>query len=249
MDIKNFLDRIGYNKDISVSYSCLSQLQEAFISSVPFENIDIINKIVLDFSTNAVYEKIVERKRGGVCFENNSLFYWALSEIGFDVRIIEAEMFPEEQFKGHFDHMALVVKIDAVEYLVDVGNGKYFGQPISILSSTETIGEGINYRISKYGDDDFVLCFDDGDSWKFRYAFKLGSKSLTDFEKVSIFIETSPDSNFTKALLSTIYNGNERITLSGNRLVITDKSGAKTERELQETEIKDTLLTQFGLSI
>ncbi|CAH0530275.1 arylamine N-acetyltransferase family protein [Vibrio hippocampi] len=249
MNIKRFLERIGYKGKVSISYECLSQLQETFIGSVPFENIDIINKVALDFSTSAVYEKIVERKRGGVCFENNSLFFWALSEIGFDVRIIEAEMFPKAQFKGHFDHMALIVTMDEVEYLVDVGNGKYFGQPMSILSSAVTVGEGTNYKISKYADDDFVLCFEDNDGWKFRYAFRLASKSLTDFKKVSTFIETSPDSPFTQALLSTVYNGSKRVTLSGNRLVITEKSGIQKEKQVPESEVKETLFTQFGLSL
>lgn len=249
MNINKFLERIDYKEDILASYACLSRLQEAFICSVPFENIDIIHNVPLNFLTPAVYEKIVKRKRGGLCFENNSLFYWALTEIGFEVKIIEAEMFPKEQFKGHFDHMALIVKIDAIEYLVDVGNGKYFGKPMPILSKAVTKAEGINYKISNYGDKDFVLCFENNASWKYRYAFRLAPKSLTDFKKMSQFIETSPDSPFTHSLLATLYQGDKRITLSGNRLLITENSGHKTQKKIQEPEIKETLLKLFGLSI
>ena len=53
--------------------------------AVPFENIDIQLGRSLTISVEDAFEKIVERGRGGWCYEQNGLFGWALSEIGFDV--------------------------------------------------------------------------------------------------------------------------------------------------------------------
>ncbi|MCL1127369.1 arylamine N-acetyltransferase family protein [Shewanella surugensis] len=249
MNKKVFLSRIGFEGKVSNSFESLTKLQECFLGAIPFENIDIIEKKPLDFSTSKVFDKIVTHKRGGVCFENNSLFFSALRALGFDVRVIEAEMFPGASFKGHFDHMSLIVTLDEVEYLVDVGNGKYFGDPISIHSHAETTGEEcIHYKVMRYGISDFVLCFNEADTWKYRYAFRLASKNISDFQQVSHFIETSPESIFTQKLLVTVYKHSQRITLSGDRLLITDQSGLQTEKVVQDSEQAKVLKGYFGIS-
>lgn len=248
MRIEKFLDRIQFQGEISLTFDCLSELQKQFIKTVPFENIDIIKKQSIDYSSKAVYRKVVEFNRGGVCYENNSLFYWALKEIGFDVVIIEAEMFPEGNVRNKFDHMALVVNLDGALYLVDVGNGKYFGSPLDVNGDSESDGEGIRYKIMHHNDDLLALCWLEGEEWKIRYVFHLGKKKLSDFKEACLFTETSNESAFTKKVLATLLCEKYRVTLSGNSLSKTYDDQNKKNVVIPDQDIDKILRDIFGIA-
>ncbi|WP_028023327.1 arylamine N-acetyltransferase family protein [Enterovibrio calviensis] len=247
MNIKDFLNRIQFEGKAEVSLACLSELQEKFVRSVPFENTYIMKNIPLDYEYQAVFHKIVEKRRGGVCYENNALFFWALSEIGFKVQYIAAEMFPAETLRNKFDHMALLVNLDGNDYLVDVGNGKHYGFPINIKRSDESIGEGVRYRIQQYNDDYLVLCLFEDDEWKYRYAFNTDVKHAPDFKKSCEFTQTSPDSSFTKDMVVTRLNQEYRATLSGLSFTKTFPDHTKEKRVISAVELDSVLLSEFGL--
>lgn len=68
----------------------LGRLQSAFLRAVPFENQDIHDGRPMDISLAATYSKVVERHRGGLCFELNTLFADLLLALGFDEAITPA---------------------------------------------------------------------------------------------------------------------------------------------------------------
>ena len=124
--ISLYLERIGYNDNVEVSLKCLRKLQECHQSRVPFENLDVFTgrKKVLD--NEILFEQIVIKRRGGWCHELNGLFCWLLQNLGFETRIVSCQycdratqIFREDTF----DHMALIVDIENMKYLVDVGFG------------------------------------------------------------------------------------------------------------------------------
>jgi N-hydroxyarylamine O-acetyltransferase len=204
--------------------------------------------IALDFTPEPIYKKIVERRRGGVCYENNSLFHWALVEMGFDAKIIRAEMFPGATFRNHFDHMAVIVSLSGIDYLVDVGNGKSFGAPIAVEGGDHVRGEGGQYRIETYGDEDRVLCFFEKDEWHYRYAFQTQAKTHADFRDVCRFIETSEESTFTGKKLATVYRPSGRATLSGFELTTQTQHGVE-KRTIDKSDYVQVLLDEFGLVV
>ena len=52
----------------------LFRLQRAFLQAVPYENLDILAGIPLSLAEDALYDKLVTRRRGGYCFEINGFF-------------------------------------------------------------------------------------------------------------------------------------------------------------------------------
>jgi N-hydroxyarylamine O-acetyltransferase len=166
--------------------------------------------------------------------------------MGFDAKIIRAEMFPGETFRNHFDHMALIVSVTGIDYLVDVGNGKSFGKPIAIEGGHSVDGEGGQYRIEAYGDHDRVLSFFDKGEWHYRYAFQMQAKTHADFLDVCRFVETSEESAFTGKKLATVYRPSGRVTLSGFELTTQTQRGAE-KRVIAESDYARVLLDEFGL--
>ena len=130
MDIDAYLDRINYHGSRAVNSETLRELQVAHLLAVPFENLSIHahEPIVLD--DEALFTKIVTKRRGGFCYEANGLFAALLRELGFDVVMLSAGVANAEGgFGPDFDHMALMVTLDE-RWLVDVGFGDSFREPL-----------------------------------------------------------------------------------------------------------------------
>ena len=125
MSILEYLERISINETPDISLDCLRRLQASHQSTVPFENLDVFigKHIILDI--DLLYEKIVLEKRGGWCCELNGLFAWLLQKIGFDVTLISCSHYnaDTDTFDDIFDHLALLVNLQNLQYLVDVGYG------------------------------------------------------------------------------------------------------------------------------
>jgi N-hydroxyarylamine O-acetyltransferase len=65
--VQGYLDRIGYHGPLDGSAKTLSELQEAHVLTVPYENLDIMRGKYLSIHIPDVYEKVVVKKRGGYC--------------------------------------------------------------------------------------------------------------------------------------------------------------------------------------
>ena len=127
MDVKQYLSRIGIEEIRQPSIDFLTELQNAHMLSIPFEDLDIPDwdRIVLDLER--IYQKIIPTKRGGFCYELNGLFHWLLTSLGFKVDMLSAHVFNHERkdLGPEFDHMTLLVHLEK-DYLVDVGFGDSF---------------------------------------------------------------------------------------------------------------------------
>lgn len=149
MDIKRYLGRINYNGRISPTYAVLSKLQFTHLMHVPFENLDIHNHTKIDL--NNLFDKIVVRRRGGFCYELNGLFFQLLKEIGFTVKIVSARVYSGNNvYSREFDHMALIVKINNDDYLVDVGFGEFALHPVKIELKKDTVDPAGIFRINDF---------------------------------------------------------------------------------------------------
>src|SRR5437016_1727482 len=114
MDTQLYLQRIGYSGGLEPTAANLRALQLAHLQSVPFENLDIHlnHPIILDL--NAIYEKVVTRRRGGFCYELNGLFGWLLEALGFQVKLLSASVTRGAGgFGPEYDHLTLLVHCPA----------------------------------------------------------------------------------------------------------------------------------------
>ena len=76
MDIQAYLDRIGYTGTRALTQENLTLLIRQHLETVPFENLDCWGKgAPLSNDPEVLFEKIVTRRRGGICFELNGLLF------------------------------------------------------------------------------------------------------------------------------------------------------------------------------
>jgi N-hydroxyarylamine O-acetyltransferase len=222
-----YLDRIGYAGAVEPTHAVLAALQRAHMLTVPFENLDIAlgRRLVLDRRAN--YAKIVERRRGGWCFELNGLFAWLLEQLGYRVTLLGSRVEGERGAGWDLAHLLLQVDLDR-PYLVDVGFGEGSLEPVPL----EQVAGG-------------VMRHQNG----LNVVFTNTPRRLEEFQGMSDFLQTSPESGFVRTRVCTVATPDGRLRLRG--LVLTERHGdAVSERELAgEQEWRDCLLERFGVAL
>ncbi|TFB10035.1 arylamine N-acetyltransferase, partial [Candidatus Marinimicrobia bacterium MT.SAG.4] len=92
MDIEAYLERIGYRGSRTPSVQTLRDMQLVHLLTVPFENLSIHAGEPIVLEDDALFEKIVARRRGGFCYELNGLFAALLRALGFNVSMLSARV-------------------------------------------------------------------------------------------------------------------------------------------------------------
>jgi N-hydroxyarylamine O-acetyltransferase len=231
----------------------LRALHQAHLLSVPFENLSIHYGQPILLEEEALYDKIVRRRRGGFCYELNGLFAWLLRQLGYTVTLLSARVAqPGGAFSPDFDHLTLQVRdVDGADWLTDVGFGDSFRAPLRLLPDEEQDGgDGLTYQLRADAADASWLLQRRGDAdWEAQYRFTVQPHIMADFADRCLFQQTSPDSHFTQRRICSLALPDGRVSLSDLRL-ITTLHGVRDERELgSEDEYKDVLAKRFGITI
>ncbi len=246
MNLGAYLDRIRFVQPLRTDGATLRALHRAHMLTVPFENLDIRAGRPIELSLPKLFDKIVRRRRGGFCYELNGLFAWALSEIGFWVQLHSARVWGANGPGREFDHLVLQVFAER-NWLVDVGFGESFLEPLPLEPSVITEEEVAAYRILQSGDDWTVERREPGAEWQPQYVFTLVPRRLSDFEGMCTWHQTDPASHFTQNTICTLPTSAGRITLSGHRFIVT-RGGMREEREVGDDEYSLLLRDRFGIA-
>jgi len=249
MDTEKYLRRFGIGKFyIPANAENLRLLQKKHLLSVPFENLDIHWKRPILLDRARFYEKIVEEKRGGFCYELNGLFCELLNKLGFPSKMVSARVADGKGgFSAEFDHMAILTKIDGANFLVDVGFGDFTAEPMRLVSDVVQKDETGAFLIRKRDDGYFEVAKKDGDEWKAEYIFKDSTRDLAEFAEMCSFHQTSSESHFTQGKVCSLMTENGRKTLTDKKFIKT-RNGARSETEINsEEEFYEILAREFHI--
>jgi N-hydroxyarylamine O-acetyltransferase len=247
LDVAAYLERINYHGPLEPTAETLRGLHVAHLLAVPFENLSIHagEPIVLD--DEALFDKVIARRRGGFCYELNGLFARLLRELGFEVEMLSAGVGGGAGgFGPEFDHMTLLVNLEE-RWLADVGFGDSFVEPLRLDERGEQRQGAGTFRIEGEGDRLILSKRDEGGDWVAQYRFTLMPHAYADYAEMCRYHQTSPESHFTQGRICTRLLPEGRTTLSRLRLITTNADG-RHERELSgEQEYAETLREHFGV--
>ena len=125
MNLDAYFDRIGYAGPRTATIDVLRKVMLAHACAIPFENLDVLLNRGISLDDEAVDRKLVQDRRGGYCFEQNSLLLRVLTAMGFKETPLSARVrvkLPREVTPPR-THLFLRVEIDGIPWLVDVGVG------------------------------------------------------------------------------------------------------------------------------
>ena len=254
MDTVTYLARIQYSQPIKRDVETLHGLQHAHMLTVPFENLDIGVKRPIHLDLESLWQKIVEQRRGGFCYEVNGLFSWLLKALGFEVTYLNARDYhpDDDTFGIDFDHLTMLVRVpgDATRWLVDVGWGDTFTHPLE-MDSTEWQEDGLRaYRLEPFRDGYQLWQRGlDGETER-QYYFDLTPRHFpAEYEPACHYHQTSPESIFTKRRIISRLTEDGRISLDSSRLILT-QNGQRSKRPFEnEEEFHELLKKHFDITL
>ena len=249
MDLRAYLDRIGYSGPPQPTLPVLRELHRHHMLAIPFENLDIPLKREIRLELPRIFTKMVRRRRGGFCYEHNGLFAWALREIGFDLDMLSGRVARGDGGYGaEFDHMLLLVRVEGERWIADVGFGDSFIEPLRLETTEPQFDRGLEYQIVREKDDCLLLRREDGRLER-KYLFNLVPHQFSDYAGMCVYHQTSPHSTFTYRRVCSKATPTGRITLTGTALVITE-AGKRSETEVTSDEqFERYLRVYFGIAI
>lgn len=251
MNINTYLNQLQYTGNLEPNLNTLKRLQKAHLLHIPFENLDIHfgNPIALDI--NKIYNKVLTNGRGGFCYELNSLFNELLKAIGFKTTIISGRVYNSttKELGEEYDHLTLLVKLNTMEYIVDVGFGEFTSHPLEFILNKEQTDPRGTFIIEPYKDEYYRISKLDGETKTLEYIFKNKERLFTDFTTMCTYHQTNPKSHFTQKPLISKATENGRTTITGNTLKITERGKVIKEHTFAKEEFGHYLKQWFNIDI
>ncbi|WP_246169850.1 arylamine N-acetyltransferase family protein [Alkalibaculum sporogenes] len=249
-NVGSYLERIKYKGKTDITYKTLYGLHTAHTLEIPFENLDVYYRKPISLDRESLFNKIVENKRGGYCFEMNGLFSFILEELGFKVTNLLARGTMDGKTYFAKTHQVLMVEIDDKRYLVDVGFGNDgITAPLLLEEEVEQQQFTNTYRILKEPKFGYVLQNKVGDEYRYMYAFTLDECCPMDYLMSNHFTETFPDSFFIKMKLCTMPTKDGRITLTDEHFKVISNNHVTETKISSDAEYNELLKSHFGLDL
>jgi N-hydroxyarylamine O-acetyltransferase len=245
MDLTAYLDRIQYHGSLEPTLETLTALHRAHLYNIPYENLDIHlgNRLIID--EDYIFDKIVNRKRGGWCYEMNGLFAWALGEMGFQVTKLASDVGTGEP-RNEIPPNHLILRVDFDRpYLADVGFGNGILEPIPLEVGTYQ-QDFYTYQLTRVGDDWYFINHPHGGP---GFYFRLQPYPFSHFADRCEYLQTSPESGFVQTTVCFRFVPKGVIVLRGAVLRTTTATGVIERTIESQAEYDDALYNQFGLDI
>jgi len=242
-----YLRRIAVTPPVIADTATVRLLHRAHQVAVPFENLSIHLAEPISLEEHDLVSKIVQRRRGGFCYELNGAFALLLESLGARVTRVAACVYGDDGLSPPFDHLALIVRPadGSGPWLADVGFGSHSDYPLRLDSRAGQDDPAGGFLLADAPDGD-VDVFKDG---RPQYRIELRERSLDDFVPTCWWQQTSPQSHFTAGTICSRRTEDGRVSISGRTLILTSGT-ARTERQLDGD---DALLAayrdHFGITL
>ncbi|WP_350326161.1 arylamine N-acetyltransferase family protein [Streptomyces katrae] len=258
LDLDAYLERIGLGagtgravRELRPDLETLYEVHRAHTAAIPFESLDVLLGRPVELEVKALEDKLVRARRGGYCYEQNSLLAAALERIGFEVSGRGARNRTRGDSLLAVTHAVLVVTVDGEPWLCDAGFG-YMGprEPVPLARPGTEVRQGPwTYAVHEEEEGVLVLRARRGEGWWDLYAFSPQRYHPVDYVVLNHYSSTHPRSSFVGKTIVQLPGEAVRKTLVGSELTRLFPDG-RTEREPVDPDRLPALLDrEFGLRL
>lgn len=250
IDLDAYFTRIGHCGPRTPTLATLNAIVAAHVQTIPFENLDVLLGRPIDLEPEALANKLIHARRGGYCFEHNSLLLHVLTELGFDAHPLSARVRYQRprEFTPARTHLFVRVELEE-SWLADVGVGAM--SPTAALRLAETGPQATPHeprRLLRQGG----LIYHQvqlGGEWHDVCEFTLEEMPPIDRVVANWYTSSHPGSHFKNRLLvARALPDGGRIGLLNRDLSVRGRDGRAERRVLgSPEELRTVLAEHFGL--
>src|SRR5699024_3723397 len=127
-DLSAYLERIALSEPLQADAETLHALTQAQTQAIAFENIDVLLGRGISLERMDIFNKLVLRRHGGYCFEQNILLQTVLDHLGFEVMPLGGRVRLGYDSRAEMPartHLFLKIRGADCDWITDVGFGSY----------------------------------------------------------------------------------------------------------------------------
>jgi N-hydroxyarylamine O-acetyltransferase len=252
VDLDRYFARIGLAPRRDPTRATLDAIIAAHVANIPFENLDVLLDRGIDLELAAIEDKLIVRRRGGYCFEHNTLLLHVLEELGFSVRPYSARVRigRARDFIPARTHLFCAVEIDGRPWLADVGVGALSPTCSLRLDSSE---------VQETPHEPRRIIFEDGrwfhqarlrDEWVDVCEFTREEMPPIDRIVGNWYTSAHPESHFRNRLVvARALPDGGRVSLLNRELTVRSRGGTARTTAIDDPDaLLAVLAEQFGLA-
>ncbi|HYD98862.1 MAG TPA: arylamine N-acetyltransferase [Alphaproteobacteria bacterium] len=242
--------RLGLDGPLAADAATLVALHRAHAETIPFENFDVLLGRPPSLDPEALAAKMLDRRRGGYCFEHNSLLRAVLAGLGFAVRpLLGCVTFNLPGIRPR-THLLTLVEAGGRRWIADVGFGGHgLVEPVPFEPGREHDAIDGRYRIRPSFDEGYEMeVWRDG-GWLSLYWFDLAHFRPLDIEVANWFTATHPASPFRARRIASLPGRARRLNLTDAELTIREGDRVAVRRIATESEFRLLMAGDFGLDL
>ncbi|MBO9576300.1 MAG: arylamine N-acetyltransferase [Sphingobium sp.] len=244
-----YLDRIGLDAAPALTLEGLATILAAHRRFIAFENLDVRLGRGIRIDSDSVFDKLVLKRRGGYCFEQNRLLADMLREIGFELRPLLARVrLGAPDIIPVRSHVTLLVALEGRLWIAEGGFGGSDLPALPLEDGAQAASpDGARHRLRKVGDagalsGEWLLeragphSATDGraqphQDWQPQYSFDLAHVAPDDLEQCNHWTSTRPATRFTTLHIASIVLPDGFASMTDRALTLY-RHGEKTERAI-----------------
>jgi N-hydroxyarylamine O-acetyltransferase len=247
LDLPAYLERISYSGPCVPGAPALEALHLAHATHIPFENLDIQLGRPIRLDLESLQAKLVRGRRGGYCFEHNTLFAAMLERVGFRLNRLAARVRRGASRILPRTHMLLEVEADGRPWLADAGfGGEGLLKPLPLVPGQVFEVYGWHYRLQEQSGLWTLQCLRRGE-WLDLYAFTREPHFDADFEMANYYVSTHPASRFVQTLTAQLATPEAHYILRDRELLVLRGDEETSKAIADEEGLLRLLVETFGL--
>ena len=243
-----YLDVVGLARR-TPGLDFLRELTSRHVAEFSFSSVGPMLGDELPLDIESLYQRIVVRRRGGYCFEQNGLLHAVLLELGFPVTLCLARVIHNQDTHPGLTHRITLVEVAGEQYVADVGFGST-GPRFPVAMTGEEVREDFRiFRIAEGRPGEYHMQVLKDDSYYSLYRFERHRYGQADCEVGHFYSHRHPAANFVNHLVvSRIMDGEIRSLRNRDYRVIT-ADGERMRPVEDAAQLADMLNNHFGINI
>jgi N-hydroxyarylamine O-acetyltransferase len=235
--------------DRELDYGFLCELAERHVATFAFGSVGcrLGEDLPLDF--DSLFSRIVVRRRGGYCFEQNGFLYEVLEELGFSPELYLARVIYNQDCHPGLTHRISIVEHEGQRYVLDVGFGPLGPRVPVHMSASATNDVDRAFRVEEKCPGDYHMQVSKDGAFFSLYRFELVRYGQSDCELGHFYSHRHPDAAFVNHLVASRILASEIRSLRDLEYCVIRESEKQTTRIGDPQQLTRLLVEELGIRV